>query len=396
VAACFVGLVGRTALGAPGDSAARKLRDQAVYTDYLATNFTEAEGHLRAALELCNDPVACSPQVRAQLLCDMGVIDFVLERPDQGRAQFAAALKEDPTVIVDHLSTGYLQRQFEALREGAVAILDTPAPSSPDSPADVAHTDCPPEFPGCGSSAAASPACASDSECPEGQLCQSGACKESASRERAPYKRNWISVAFQTDALLMPSASNACAGGTGYTCFGSDGSYYANLPLAGADDDIGGGLAVATSRILFGYDRALGENVTLGARLGYALGGGPQRPGANGFLPIHAEARATYWFGSNPLSRSGFRFFALAAGGMAQIDASVPVDVYANLQAYDSQQSQDYKAWKKTGLGFVALGGGGMYAITPSTGVVLEAKASEMFPTSATGFSLQLAYVVGL
>jgi hypothetical protein len=273
-----------------------------------------------------------------------------------------------------------------------------PADPSPDvaHSADVAHTDCPPEFPGCGGSTTLSPACASDDECREGQLCREGACIESGRPERAPYKRNWISVAFQTDALLMPSASNACAGGTGYTCFGSDGSYYANLPLAGADDDIGGGLAVATSRILFGYDRALGENVTIGVRLGYALGGGPQRPGANSFLPIHAEARATYWFGSNPLSRSGFRFFALAAGGMAQIDASVPVDVYANMQAYDSQQSQEYRAWKKTGLAFLALGGGGMYAITPSTGVALEAKAEEMLPTSATGLSLQLAYVVGL
>jgi hypothetical protein len=81
---------------------------------------------------------------------------------------------------------------------------------------------------------------------------------------------------------------------------------------------------------------------------------------------------------------------------MAQIDASVPVDVYANMQAYDSQQSQEYRAWKKTGLAFVALGGGGMYAITPATGVLLEAKAVETFPTSATGVSLQLAYVVGL
>jgi hypothetical protein len=205
-----------------------------------------------------------------------------------------------------------------------------------------------------------------------------------------------VSVAFQTDALLLQSASNACSGGTGYTCFGSDGSYYANLPLAGADDEIGGGLAIATSRVLFGYDRALGENVTIGARLGYALGGGPTRPGAGAFLPIHAEARAAYWFGDDPLSRAGFRFYGLAAGGMAQIDASVPVDVYANMQAYDSQQSQEYRAWKKTGLAFVALGGGGMYAITPATGVLLEAKAVETFPTSATGVSLQLAYVVGL
>ena len=43
-----------------------------------------------------------------------------------------------------------------------------------------------------------------------------------------------------------------------------------------------------------------------------------------------------------------------------------------------------------------AVGGGAMYAITPATGVSLEAKAMEMFPTAAPGFGLQLAYLVGL
>jgi hypothetical protein len=70
--------------------------------------------------------------------------------------------------------------------------------------------------------------------------------------------------------------------------------------------------------------------------------------------------------------------------------------VYANTQAYTNQQSQNYQAWKKTGLGFGALGAGAMYAITASTGLALEAKAMEMFPTPATGFSLQMAYLVGL
>ncbi len=152
------------------------------------------------------------------------------------------------------------------------------------------------------------------------------------------------------------------------------------MPLAGADDLVNGGVAVATSRVLLGYDRALGENLSLGARIGYAIGGGPQRPAASAFLPVHLEARATYWFGENPLARSGFRFFVLAAGGMAQVDASVPVDVYGSAQAYRSQQFQDYRAWKKSGLAFAALGGGGMYAITPATGIVVEAKAMELFP----------------
>jgi hypothetical protein len=393
-AGCVVGLVARPAFCEPSDAAALKLRNEAIYTDYLATNFPEAAGKLRKALVLCNAPTECSSAVRARLLCDLGVIDFLMLHATDGRAHFAAAVEQDPTVDLEKdLANVELQKELAALKGGGATQTTPTAPTSAPS-----ATDCPPEFPGCHSTAKAA-ACVADDECRQGQACTEGVCTgppTPEATERAPFKRNWLSVGFQGDALLMPSANNACAGGTGYTCFGSDGTYYAATPLSGADDQVNGGLTLATSRIVFGYDRAIWENVTLGARVGYTLGGGPQRPTAASFLPVHVEARAAYWFGDNPLSRSGFRFFVLAAGGMAQVDASVPVDVYANLQAYQNSQSQDYRAWKKTGLAFAALGGGTMFALTPSTGIALEAKAMEMFPTAATGFSVQLAYLVGL
>jgi hypothetical protein len=72
------------------------------------------------------------------------------------------------------------------------------------------------------------------------------------------------------------------------------------------------------------------------------------------------------------------------------------VDIYASAAAYEAKQSQDFNAWKKTGLGFVELGPGAMYAFTPNTGVLLEAKATLMFPTSAIGAALQLGYTIGL
>jgi hypothetical protein len=302
-----------------------------------------------------------------------------------GGARFAAALELDPRVTLSgDLSTANLERELAAIKGREPRARDA--------------SDCPPEFPGCHAAAARSAACVADDECQDGQSCSDGACVASGRSERpaAAYKRNWLSVAFQEDALLLPSAGDACAGGSGYTCFGSDGSYYGAQPLAGADDQVNGGLTLATMRVLFGYDRAVGENVTLGGRLGFALGGGPQRPGAGGFLPLHAEARGAYWFGDDPLARSGIRFFVLAASGAAQIDAAVPVDVFASRQAYQGGQSQSYQAWRKTGLGFVALGGGAMLAFTPSTGIALEARAMEMFPTTATGFGLQMAYLVGL
>ena len=157
-----------------------------------------------------------------------------------------------------------------------------------------------------------------------------------------------------------------------------------------------GGVRLATKRVLVGYDRAVGANFTLGARLGYAFGGGPQRPGGAPFEPIHAEARASYWLGHHPLARAGFRFFGAVSAGIAEVDASVPVDVYPTLSAYRAGQSQNLSAWKKTGLGFAGLGLGVMYAVTPDSGIVLEARALQMFPTAGTGAALQLGYAIGL
>ena len=405
---CAIVLVARAVLAAPGDAPATKLRNDAIDNDYLATNYASAEAKLKSALALCKSPADCSPPIRARLLCDLGVVQFMLKRVEEGRAQFAAALEADPTLTLDpDLATPDLQREFGAVKGGTARAAGSGSagsspPAAPVPAGDTAHpriasedpTDCPPSFPGCSAGAKAT-ACASSEECAAGETCSEGACVPS--REPAahvPHKRSWLSVAFEEDALLLPSAANACAGGTGYTCF-NGGSYYSGIPLAGADDQVTGGIALGTSRILVGYDRAIGDNFTAGTRLGYALGGGPQRPTASSFLPIHVEVRGTYWFGDNPLARSGFRFFVLAAGGMAQLDASVPVTVYASTQAYTSQQSQSYQAWKKTGLGFGAIGGGTLFAITPAIGVALEAKVMEMFPTTGTGLGAQIAYVEG-
>lgn len=394
VVTASIGLAPRAAVAAPNDEAALRLRDQAIYTDYLATNFADASRKLEDALALCAASADCAPNVRARILCDLGAMEVLLHHPDDGRAHFAAALRQDSTLDLDaDISSPELQREWAAAK--VKPTVEATGDMSRDSVA--APTDCPPAFPGCHSNAKTQ-ACVSDDEC-SGRSCSDGECVDRDANTppvRAPYLRNWVSVAFQADALLMPSANNACAGGTGYTCFGNDGSYYGDTPLSGADDQVSGGIALATSRILLGYDRAIRENVTIGARLGYALGGGPQRPAANAFMPVHVEARGAYWFGDNPLARSGLRFYVLAAGGAAQLDASVPVDVYANVGAYQSGQSQDYRAWKKTGLGFGALGAGAVYAFTAATGIALEAKAMEMFPTPATGFGLQLAYFAGL
>ena len=374
-------LAPRQASAADNDAAALALRKDAIYEDYLATRFVDAETKLLKALSMCDGASDCEVTTRARLHCDLGVIEFALDNPKEGRQHFASAVHKDPKVTIGHdLSTPELEKELAAAKTAAGA---PPPPSASDDsaaePAPAGETvDCPPGFPGCKEAPAKEATKDEPAEEPEPDL---------------PLKRNWFSLDFQVDALLLPSANNACAGGTGYTCFGS--SYYAGRPLPGADDVVNGGIKIGTMRVLLGYDRALTANFTVGASLGFAFNGGPQRPGGRAFEPFSAEARAAYWFGHAPLARAGFRFFVTGAVGMAEVDASIPVDIYPTATAYQAGQSQDYTAWKKTGLGFVAVGLGGMYAVTPSSGVVLELRGQQLFPTAGAGAALQLGYAIG-
>jgi hypothetical protein len=107
---------------------------------------------------------------------------------------------------------------------------------------------------------------------------------------------------------------------------------------------------------------------------------------------VHAEGRVSYWFGKNPLSRKGFRFYGALSAGLGEMDGEFTIDVF---KTPGSAVTTNESAWTKTGTGFAALGPGVMYAITPVTGVVFEAKAIEMFPRLGTGFGLQLGYTYG-
>ncbi|HEX3772327.1 MAG TPA: hypothetical protein VHV30_15730 [Polyangiaceae bacterium] len=393
--ALAVALVAGTAAAAANDAAANKLRQEAIYDDYLQTQFDQAQAKLLKALALCAGAPDCTSATRARLHCDLGVLDYAVQKPDDGHAEFVEALKHDPSVTIDHdLSTPALERAFAAAGGHAraeaaspppakTATQDTSEPSSndeePSAGAGAAAkqgSDCPPGFPGCHD----------DTEKSEEA--------EAAPPPDAPYKKTWISVAFQAEALLLPTAKDACGGGTGYTCFDGS-SYYAAQPLKGADDVVNGGIRVGTKRLLLGYDRAVSGNVTVGGRAGFAFGGGPTRPGGRGFDPVHLEGRATYWFGHDPLGRSGLRFSATAAVGYAEVDATIPADVYASSTAYQAGQSQTLDAWKKAGNLFGSIGLGAMFAFTPDSGLELEVKAMEMFPTTGTALGAQLGYVVG-
>jgi hypothetical protein len=264
----------------------------------------------------------------------------------------------------------------------------------PAEAASVATTgDCPPGSPGC--HANESPTCESADECIDGQQCVDHSCRRVIDESKLPPNKDWFSLALQGELLLLPGSNDACLGDTGYACFRSDsGAYYPGPTVKGKDDQVIGGLATSPMlRILLGYDRVVGPNVTFGWRLGYAVGGGaPRRPAGPSFVPLHIEGRLAYWFGDGVFSRIGLRFYVVVAAGVTEVDASQKIDLFPA----DRAQPTFVDAWRKAGAGFGAVGLGLMIAVSRSSGFLIEAKAMELFPTSGTALGAQLGYTVGL
>lgn len=241
--------------------------------------------------------------------------------------------------------------------------------------------DCPPGFPGChGSKPEEPPPCEPGATCGEA--------------EAPKARKNWLSLGVQQDLLALGSSKATCAGENEYVCFTDGDTYYAGIPYDKSGDELSGGLRLATTRILLGYDRAIGS-FSVGARVGFAFGGGPKAEEGRAFLPLHAEARVAYWFGHDPFGRVGPRPYLLLNGGIAQVDAKVPVLAYETKQDYIDDKRLSLDAWKKAGTAFVGGGVGMLLALTPRTGPLAEIKFAEMLGKSSPSLSLELGYAIG-
>jgi hypothetical protein len=140
-------------------------------------------------------------------------------------------------------------------------------------------------------------------------------------------------------------------------------------------------------------------------RLGWAFGGSPtpdnvapdgflknhhQTP-ANSFLGFHGEARATYHF-LGFFEKMKLRPYAFVGGGLAQVNASVPIKVCdtdagavgssCGLKNKPSAKLVDVDAYQITGLNFIGFGAGTTFGVTPSFGFQAEVKMMIMVPTS--------------
>jgi hypothetical protein len=402
----------RQALAAAQDAEAQELAEQAILTDYLKLDFKAGEKKLREAIALC-EKGSCSKNVHAQVYRDLAVIYITgMKRPDEGRKLLIKALQLDPRIALDaDLTTPDLIRVFE---EAQQAVEEEPEEEPAPAPAAVPErtrkpkaapveepaekeapassmdqggsADCPPDFPGCD----AIP------DKPAGSEGDAGGTNLGIV--------NWLSAGLQQDFLMFSGESGVC--GTErpaeLSCFRANDQFRDPTVAFTAGDagEVSGGFRPATTRLLIGYERVFFPNISLGVRLGYAIGGGPTEPNGAGFVPFHAELRGSYWFA--PIQVGKIRPYATVGGGLAQIDSSVTTELVDRsptgqipVNAQGEPQASRVTVWKKTGTTFASIGGGAMYPLSDHGGVTAELKGVLLFPSSGMSVALQAGYSHG-
>ncbi len=358
-------------------------------------------------------------------------------------------------------SFGSKSKPIEFVTTETSSVTPPSYPGAAAPPRCETKEECPPDFPGCQNKPTRGNkdwgvACENSTECKEGLLCNDGTCEAAPACETSAdcesgtcvenkcsvgaealaasahtYKKNWFGLHFAQDIAII-GGSDVCSvasrSDNGYACYvsGTTDQPYNGNPYPGAG--IATGTALATSRILLSFDRAFTPNLTLGARVGVALRGGPpagkgpddqNRGGtSNGtaFLPFHGELRLAYWFGRGALGKKGLRPYVHIGGGIAQVDAKVKVnvtdcedkDLQGNPISNDQYNactagtstngSRQYTldAWRKMGQGFITAGGGLVYAFEPNFGAQLNFNFMYMLPTSGPVLQPSIGLIYGL
>jgi len=350
-----------SAAAEPKDNDARALAKQAMQGDYLGTDFKAAEQKLQKALKACGKK-ACSAAVRAELHLDLAIVQIATKKKDKGKKEMQAAIAADPNVELNpDFTTPEVKKAFVAAG-GVIHEAEKLAPEPEDEPAPA-------------------PAAAREPE-PEPDT---GA------------RHHWISAAFQLDFLMYSQVDSVCSGAPQYQCF-LQGQSYAGPIYAGSGNQVQGGLGLATKRVLVGYDMLLGENVTLGARVGFAFGGSPKATTGSGtaFFPVHLELRGNYWFGTTPFAEGGVRPYVGLAAGLAEVDGHVTVEYYQDAAGYQQNQKGKLDAWRKTGNTFAGLHLGLAYGIGTQQQLLIELRLLQMFGAGATAGALSFGYGFGL
>jgi hypothetical protein len=245
--------------------------------------------------------------------------------------------------------------------------------------------------------------CLDDRQCNSGLVCRSGQCVAPAVEQKL--RSNWFTVSFAPD-LAIYSGENVCTNDSQnsqsaayqhYVCLREDGSRYVGTPTANVGDNINAGFVLGTMRVAVQYERRIFDNLTVGARLGFAFNG------ASGdgvqFLPIHLEGRIGYSLGKAAFAGPGLRPFGFVSAGLAQLDSRVNVEVLEDGAACGAKTSdgpctkpstdgrtevrkQHLGAFKQAGNGFASLGIGLAYTPIRNVGLHLAVRGGLTFPVT--------------
>lgn len=298
-------------------------------------------------------------------------------------------------------------------------------------------SDCPPDFPGCGSSSnrtcgegdwgatcnnsteckcglacdggtcVQAASCSADSDCKGGEACFDGYCGVAGGASAfGPFKKHWLGVTFGVDATFI-GGEDLCspdrnANYSSY-CLLADGTNYPPPGTASPEEvDVGLGPTMGQLRIKLAYDYAVTDKLTLGGRVGFAFvntplpasgavdGQTPPQP-ISPFLPLHLEGRVGYSFMS--LAKPGLRVGAFLNGGLMEVSTAVPLPANGM-----SGRGQALNVHKRGGI--IGFGGGASlgYAIKPNMVLSFEASIAMLLGqyTPTIAFHPALGFTYGL
>jgi hypothetical protein len=253
--------------------------------------------------------------------------------------------------------------------------------------------------------------CNTDGDCASG-TCAEGKCGAAAAEHpSAPRVRKiWIGLAASLDVVLLPTARDLCVlspdlksslNSAGYRCvdpgnganFPGDATTNASIVKKIGDSVGTGGFVPGNLRLLASVDYAIATDMLLGARAGFVLFTYPGSNPGPAFAPIHLEARFTYLFGKDALTRALMPMAFLAAGA-SEFDASIGVPLLTT-----SGAKKNENAWLTAGPMFVAAGAGVRLLVGPRSALTAAIKAQGAFGGSAGllfGFAPEVGVQFGL
>lgn len=354
-------------------------------------------------------------------------------------------------------SAGDKQKPFIVRVRKEVPIADRVHFPGAEPPAQCKEpTDCPPNFPGCkGAVSADADLGEIGDECDAGDECRSNVCAKGVCAVASTAKsssgsssggasggtsggttgRFFVSLSGGLDLVFMPEAKDACllsnpgaqpiAAGVFCTSGSSDfpaRTEYANERLRSASDPniaaerraqpgfpgkINSGTALGTLSANVHVDYGLSPNLLVGIRLGYLFGGytgtAGVSHGATLAVPVHAEARASYYFGDNPLEADGFAFYAFGGVGVTQQAAFVETNVRygvdpartadvngGTIDAGGLEQSITgrVKGWFLGGPVMVGVGAGARYAVDKNIAIFAAPRLQFTFGPGTFGTAI--------